>query len=1036
VRAPILVAVVIACALVLIQASGLPAADEQRLASHRNLGKAFYENPTTQKEAVEEFRKALLLASDSVPDKLNYGLALLRAGNTDEAVATLLAVQKSNPDLPHTWFNLGIVYKKQGENEKAIAQFSRMIELVPDDPISHYNLGALYKSIGRSDDALREFEAAARLDDTLAAARFQLYNAYRTQRRAEEAKAQLEVFQRLKKQQEGAAIPEDVEWNMFAEVYEVMESRSPASPPAKVSFAVRPRKPGVHGAEGDFDNDGLLDVCVLTPDGPQLLRRQGGKLVKHEAPLPKGEYAQAIWLDYDHDYDLDLILLGPKPVLLRNQGAAGFVDRTSDFPFVSGAPLSGAVLRVLADTKGFDLVVSYEDRPAVLYRDRLQGRYVSEDIAALATASRNLLPVDLNNDGYIDIAHSSGQHTKILWNRTGRLDEVETVSDSADTPAFIDLENRGWLDLVVGGAIHRNEGKGKLGEARPEPSLSTSCIAWDTGDFDRDGRLDLACGAQEFLNRTQTSNRWVGVSLTGVKNLKRSYGAEVEVKSGGSYQKLIYEGKPLLFGLGRGAVVDTVRITWANGLVQNEMKQVPGKVYMFQEAQRLSGSCPMIWSWNGSRFEYITDVLGVAPLGAASGGDDEYFPVDHDEFIQIPGKSLQPINGAYEIRITEELSEIAYLDEAKLIAVDHPVDESIFTNDKFKAPPFPEFRLFGVRSRNYPVKAFDHRGNDVRSKLLAKDATYPDSFKRDMSGVGEPHHLDFDFGRQAAPENRSVLVLSGWVDWADGSTFRNAAQQGKGGLLMPKLQVKNEAGEWQTVLEDLGIPAGKPKTIAVDLSGKFLSASREVRIVTNLCVYWDEIFLSPNVEAPQVTLQTIPMVSADLQFRGFSPVKIHPERLQPESFTYAGPKPVSLWNPTPGLYTRFGDVLPLLTEIDDHMVVIGSGDELRLRFSATALKPLPRGWTRDFLLKVDGWAKDRDANTAHSQDTEPMPFHGMTRYPYSAAERFPDTAAHRRYRSKYQTRPALRLMRSLAGKASQASVQGRACSACAGRSDE
>ena len=101
-----------------------------------------------------------------------------------------------------------------------------------------------------------------------------------------------------------------------------------------------------------------------------------------------------------------------------------------------------------------------------------------------------------------------------------------------------------------------------------------------------------------------------------------------------------------------------MRITWPNGLVQNEMKQSPGKSIAYKEAQRLSGSCPMIFTWNGEKFEFITDVLGVAPLGASS-GDGKYFPVDHQEYIQIPGSSLVLKDGQFEIRITEELREVS-----------------------------------------------------------------------------------------------------------------------------------------------------------------------------------------------------------------------------------------------------------------------------------------------------------------------------------------------------------------------------------------
>jgi hypothetical protein len=204
-----------------------------------------------------------------------------------------------------------------------------------------------------------------------------------------------------------------------------------------------------------------------------------------------------------------------------------------------------------------------------------------------------------------------------------------------------------------------------------------------------------------------------------------------------------------------------------------------------------------------------------------------------------------------------------------------------------------------VEKPTFPTAARDHRGVDVRERLSAIDARYPDAYKRDFQGAAEPHALDLDFGT-AAPDNRAILVLTGWVDWADGSTFRAAAQEQPAGLMLPYLQVKNSQGRWQTVIEDMGIPAGKPKTIAVDLTGKFLTASREVRIVTNLCVYWDEIYLVDNNAVPPNRMTTVPYLAADLHFRGFSKPTIHPLRTQPESFDYQTVSPTSNWNPTPG----------------------------------------------------------------------------------------------------------------------------------------
>jgi hypothetical protein len=211
----------------------------------------------------------------------------------------------------------------------------------------------------------------------------------------------------------------------------------------------------------------------------------------------------------------------------------------------------------------------------------------------------------------------------------------------------------------------------------------------------------------------------------------------------------------------------------------------------------------------------------------------------------------------------------------------------------------------------------------------------------------------------------------------------------------------------------MGIPSGKPKTMAVDLSGKFLSASRTVRIVTNLCVYWDEIYLVEDDAPPQVKLTAAPVLSADLHFRGFSKATIHPQRKQPEKFDYQTVSETSMWNPTSGRYTRYGDVRSLVAEPDDRMVVMGSGDEIKLRFGAGGLPQLPAGWTRDFLLLVDGWAKDADANTAFSQSVLPLPFHGMSSYPYPANEHYPSDKIHEDYQREYNTRPALRLLRPL-----------------------
>lgn len=984
---------------------------------YRNLGKAFYENPDTHVQAVEELKKALDLKPDSVRERINYGIALLRIGQAPAGESELLKAQQQDPTIPHTWFNLGIAYKRNAEYDRSIEQFRGMIKLVPTEPISHYNLAAVLRAQGKTQEAIPEFQEAERLNPNLAGPHFQLFTIYQRSGDRENAARERQLFEEAKKRGEGAAVPEDMEWSYYAELYDPPEPHQPEAEPVRyddrsVSTGWDPKTSGLllidsngdgHAdllawsrerialfkngvdeaknsglegirdvrsvAAGDFDNDGLADLCIVTASGASIYHNEKGAFKKYaDLPNTSGTTA-ALWLDYDHDYDLDILLFGANPVLMRNNGNGKFEDHTAAFPFVKGAALDAVTFAIRDDTAARDVAVSYADRPGVVYYDQLNGVFKAEDLPALAQGARWLDAQDFDHDGLIDLVSYS--------------------------PAAA--------------AIHNSAGKL---EAAAGPTLAPSNIR---ADFNGDNREDYARilpdGTLHVYVNASPSGHWTRARIEGVKNIKTAVDATIEMKSGVYYEKRVYQGVPIPFALDGHADADTIRITWPNGLIQNEVHQKP-EALKIAEAQRLSGSCPMIFTWNGREFEFITDVLGVAPLGASS-GDGNYFPVDHNEYIQIPARSLQSQNGQYNVHITEELHEVSYLDKVQLIAVDHPEKIDIYTNEKFKSPPYPEFRLFGAKEKIHPIHAIEDGRLDAPEKVARIDHTYPDRFPHNHSGVAELHTLDLDFG-QAARANKGALVLNGWVDWADGSTFLGQSQDGKGGLVFPYLQVKDASGKWQTVVQDMGIPSGKPKTIVVDLTGKFLSASREVRIVTNLCVYWDEIFLTEDASAPQVRLTPVDAASADLHFRGFSAHIIDPNRQQPERFFYSQVSELSNWNPTRGSYTRYGDVLPLVRKVDDKLIVMGSGDELKLQFPATALPSLPQGWTRDFILLVDGWAKDADPNTAFSQTVTPLPFHAMSAYPYKPSEHFPSDPEHQQYLRDYQTRPALRLIRPLA----------------------
>jgi hypothetical protein len=666
------------------------------------------------------------------------------------------------------------------------------------------------------------------------------------------------------------------------------------------------------------------------------------------------------------------------------------------------------------DNDEVDLAILYSDGSIIVYHDDLLGNYDARKAIPGTTLGKSLQAFDINNDGWTDLILTTGDGLRLLINDRGNLAPAKEVLPDKGPLVIADLGNRGLADFVMDGSVYRNLGSAKFAATQVDPLIK--CIAMAQANFDGDGHADLACVKEDgsiylFKNVTSSTNNFLSVGLAGIKNLKQANGATIEVKAGALYQKRISSGVPLLFGLGPYTEVDTIRITWPNGLVQNETKQQAGKHLAFKEKARLSGSCPMIFAWNGTRFQFVTDVLGVAPLGA-SNGDGQYFPVNHKEYVQIPPTAIRPRGDHFEIRITEELREVSYLDQVQLVAADHKAGEDLYTSDKFTSPPFPDFRLYSVRNRVYPTRAIDQNGRNVLPRLLHHDGQYVDSFSCNAAGVAEPHTLTLAFG-DVAHANQAFLVLRGWVDWADGSTFVGAAQQRNSTIIFPYLQVEDAKGQWRTVVPDMGMPSGKPKAIVVDLAGKFLTRSRRVRIVTSLCVFWNEIFLGEHANTPSVKMSAIAPSSADLEYRGFSMMSPGSMRSRPEQFHYDAWTPVSMWNPIPGLYTRYGDVQPLLLHADDKMVIMGSGDELRLHFDSRHLPPLAPGWKRDYLLFVDGWAKDADANTAFSRSVTPLPFHAMSSYPYPAAEHYPDDPAHRAYQDQYNMRPAYQDLESL-----------------------
>ncbi|HLM55674.1 MAG TPA: FG-GAP-like repeat-containing protein [Pyrinomonadaceae bacterium] len=806
---------------------------------------------------------------------------------------------------------------------------------------------------------------------------------------------------------------------------------------------------------GDYDNDEKPDLLIVGPDSLILYRGEGGLRFKDATaaariPAGKNSSGAAAFVDSDHDGDLDIF--SAPGTLLRNNGDGTFADVTAAAKLT--APQGRAVAVVPTDydnRRDVDLLVVGSEGPPALWKNLRDGTFRNVAAEAGLELKGGVAAVaagDVNKDGFTDFYFGRADGGEFaMSDGRGRFSLAPAPAGSATPTAaqFLDYDNDGLLDLLTvssgqmgGGGVRvlRNTGDGwaDVSEKASRGLLvglhETAQMALASGDLDGDGDVDLVVGSwlqakaggrlSVSRNEGGSRNRSVRVQLAGKVSNRSGVGAKIELRAGSLQQKLeTYSVSPspapadVLFGLGQRAAADAVRILWPSGVVQAETQSQgagrpservePGTLKV-TELDRKPSSCPFLYTWNGERFEFVTDFMGGGEMGGLV-APGLYNTPDPDEYVRISGDQLKPKDGRYELRVTNELEEALFVDRLQLLAVAHPAGFEVYPDEGLRAAP-PAFKLYSVKGARAPVAAADEHGHDVLDRVARLDRTYPDDFKvAPIRGYAEPHALTLDLGR----DNGTLLLLTGWTDYAF-SSDNVAASHGELQMRPPAVEVKDREGKWRTVIENMGFPVGRPQTLVVDLTDKFLSASREVRVVTNMRVYWDRVQVATAAGDTPVRLSRLDPSRAELRWRGFS-AELKPDGREPLTYDYARVSSESPWMAFPGRYTREGDVRELLKTTDDIFVVSRTGDEISLSFDASALPPLPAGWTRTFLLYADGFSKEMNIHSSSPDVLAPLPFHGMKSYPYAAPH--PKTAARMDYIERYNTRVVARTLPTL-----------------------
>jgi Flp pilus assembly protein TadD len=975
----------------------------------------------------------------------------------------------------------------------------------------------------------------------------------------------------------------------------------------------------------DWDNDGVPDLVLPGRAGVALFRQDTpghfeDRTAASGLAAVKAAMQTAALADVDHDGDVDLVVGGASGLaLLRNNGDGTFTDITADAKVAITSAVTSIVPTDLDNRRDLDLLVVSAGEGVRVLRNQRDGTFVDQaerfglgaaaGVAATAAADVNKddLPDVVLGGASLDVALSRGSAalTRRAASKVGGVTAVQALDYDSDglldllalSPAGLHVlrfVGDGWTDVTS--AAVPPSAWAVMAKADGPPAAIAS------GDLDADGDTDLVLGHASgavtvAINEGGSAHRAQALRLTGRVSNRGAAGAKIEVRAGSLRQRVeTMAATPapvpadVLFGLGGRAAADVVRVIWPSGIVQAEVLEgatptSPGArvaSIALTELDRKPSSCPFLYTWNGERFQFVTDFLGAGEMGYWVAPGVRSFP-DPDEYVRIPPGMLVARDGRYDIRVTNELEETVYLDRVQLLSVSHPPGTEVFPNEGMRSGPQAPFTLYVVSDARPVRRAIDASGQDATDRLARIDRQHAEGLPLlPIRGYAEPHALTLDLGEVGAwvgpgvpgpygggdragggdvvgagharpvtaparpvadPPNRLLLLLTGWTDYAFSSDNVAAAQAGLA-LRPPSLQVRDATGAWRTVIDQIGVPVGRPQTVVVDLTGKFLSASREVRVVTSMRVYWDEARVATNasvltpdparavfeaqVPAGPVVVRRLEPLRADLGWRGFSreltqrayglwpkaygtgasgeltqrayglwPVASGELRQRayglrpkaygtgasgeltqgayglwpkaygtgadranatgavPTTYDYGQVSIVSPWKQMPGRYTREGDVLELVSATDDMFIVSRPGDEIAVSFPSDGNRgrevfrdpspgeilpvpfsgagvELPDGAGADgqtvgaapraardiaalsrapdatpvqtLFLFAHGYSKEMDINSASPDQAAPLPFRGMTQYPYAAPEAYPSTGAHRNYLDRYNTR--------------------------------
>jgi len=983
-------------------------------------------------EAAPLCRQVLELEPNSAAAYYLLGCALLRTNQPEPAAEAFQQSWKIAPGVPALDFQMGLAQAQLGQTADAVRDFEGVLRAVPDHASAHFQLSELYRRAGRAADAARELQEHRNIlarTPGQPATRAALERCAYTRPLAPFVLAQPDpqgVPVHFTDESSAAFGPlaggfrgpvavldydRDGRPSLFARQkdggFVMLDNRGGHFSP--LGRPLRTPADNVYRAVlvGDLDNDGVDDVVVLGEQDSRVFKFQPhgqARDATRAAGLDGLKAVGGLLADLDFTGNLDLVAVRPGGTglgLYRNLGNFFFDGNWSDAGVPRDLPGAAGVTTEDWNNEGLPgLLVARTGRSPAYFEKRRAAAFAASDLTRDWPAGAVLATGDLDNDLRPEMVIATGTALEIIGREPAARATLPLPGFRVTGLLLVDFDNDGWLDLLAYGPegvrAWRNAGRAGFRDVTRDLGLDRAgaVAGMVAADFDGDGGTDLVTWSDEGLrfwrNGGGNRNGQLKLRLTGNRSNGSSLGVRVEVLAGDWRTSRTVRRNPLEIGVGSHTRLDALKVHWFDLSTAQVDVPVGREVYAITEPTLPSGSCPYLYAWDGHGFRFVTDILGAAPLGLPQ-SERRFVAEDAEELLALgEATTFPPRGGAYEIRVTDELREVLYLDEARLIAVDHPRDTVVLPTSKMRAaPPFPPHELWTLRPLGTPRHAVRNDGLDVTAALARVDdqMVSPVQLRRpQLRGLAEPFSVTLDFG--PLPVDRPlVLALTGWIHFGGGMANIGASIDPTLPFPFPTLEAELPDGSWKAVNVDVGTPAGKTKTILVDLEHQLPAGTQRLRLTTAFEIGWDCALLCEKAPSAGTRRFELPVTHSDLHGRGYSRFAARPASL-PLTPIYTEVAPSPPWDRMPsGWFTRYGAVDELLARRDDRLVLLAGGDELALSFDAASLPPPAAGQTRDFFLHVVGWDKDADYHVGEGWRLEPFPFQGMDDQAYGKEPR-------------------------------------------------